>query len=154
MAGHELHEGPRMHRMPVMTPSSLQACSRTSSARGVARLHLLLFTATFGVLATVVAVGVHGYRKEGAITRAKVQMDKVAEGISAYAKSHGRYPNDLNELVEMGFIEREELVDPWDTELEYSKGSGGSGSGFGLCSFGPDRRGDTEDAICNGSEHQ
>jgi hypothetical protein len=142
-----------MHRKPVMTPSSIMGPTPKSTPTGM-RWRAILVTSILGAVAMIVVVGVRAHREIGRRSLIKSHVDKVAEQVWAFAKVHGRYPRDLNELVEQRYINGEQTVDAWGSELEYRTGAGGIDGGFIVCSFGPDGRGDNEDDSCSNSDHR
>lgn len=130
----------------------LNASRRTmrNAPRGMTLIEILVVIAIIGIVATVVAIGVVGYLRDARIETTKTLLDNVGKACASYAVTHRNLPSDLNELVERKYIKQNQLVDPWDNELEYIPGSSGQIDDFSLCSSGPDGSSGTEDDICSG----
>ncbi len=120
----------------------------STAPRGMTLIEILVVIAIIGIVATVVAVGVVGYLKDAKIETTKTLVDNVAKSCASYAVTHRGLPRDLDELVERKYIKKNQTVDPWQNDLEYSAGSSGQIDDFELCSSGPDGTPGSEDDIC------
>ena len=123
-----------------------------NAPRGMTLIEILVVIAIIGIVVTVVSVGVVGYLEDAKIQSTKTLVNNVAKGASSYAVTNRRLPKTLDELVDRKYVKKNQLKDPWDTELEYNPGNSGQIDDFELCSAGPDGSLGTEDDICAGEE--
>lgn len=116
-----------------------------TSSRGFTLMELLIVMAILAMLAALVGPALFGNLGRGQRSAAQTQMDALATALDAYRLDVGRYPRDLNGLLENDtgrdawngpYLERTQTIplDPWGNEYIYSV----EGRSFTLMSLGAD----------------
>ncbi len=121
--------------------------------RGFTLVELMVVIVLIGLLAGVVSVGVFGVLKKGRITAAQGQIKEIEKAIALYKMETGRYPDDLNQLLEPVGVLDEGLMteiptDPWGNEYIYDP-SGGTKRRYIIISMGEDGAEGTDDDVTN-----
>lgn len=121
--------------------------------KGFTLVELMVVIVLIGLLAGVVSVGVFGVLKKGRITAAVGQIKEIEKAIAMYKMETGRYPEDLDQLMEPVGVHDEGLmedipVDPWGNAYVYDP-SGGTKKKYIIISWGEDGVEGTEDDVTN-----
>lgn len=98
---------------------------RNRKDRGFTLIELMVVITILGLLASITSVGVMKYLKEARISRAKMDMRAIVNGIKGYRLAHNKIPSELAELCgedeDERFLEMTEPpVDPWGNEYLYT----------------------------------
>jgi general secretion pathway protein G len=115
------------------------------SSRGFTLMELLIVMAILAMLAALVGPALFSNLGRGQRSAAQTQMDALATALDSYRLDVGRYPRDLDGLLENDtgrdawngpYLERAEVIplDPWGNEYVYSA----EGRSFELMSLGAD----------------
>ncbi len=132
--------------------SKATQASRASalSQRGMTLIEIMVVIAILGILATALGVAVTGYLKRSKIKTAQLQLNQIANAVTAYYADEGDYPSSLDELTKGAapYLKEKNLKDPWKTEIIYRYPAQRGNGDFDLCSAGPDKKDGTEDDIC------
>lgn len=124
------------------------------SQRGFTLIELLITIVIVGLLASIIAPEM--FSKVGS-TRSKTaaaQMEMFETALNTYRLDMGRYPSNLNQLVEKQprlwdgpYLPKAIPLDPWGTPYQY-RTPGDDGKPFELLSLGGDKQrgGEEEDA--------
>lgn len=120
---------------------------------GFTLVELMVVIVLIGLLAGVVSVGVFGVLKKGRITAAVGQIKEIEKAIAMYKMETGRFPDDLNQLMEPVGVHDEGLMseiptDPWGNEYIYDP-SGGTKRKYLIVSMGEDGAEGTDDDVTN-----
>lgn len=119
--------------------------SRNKTSRGFTLIELLIVMAILAMLAALVGPALFSNLGRGQRSAAQTQMDALATALDSYRLDIGRYPRELDGLLENDtgrdvwngpYLERTEVVplDPWGNEYVYSA----EGRSFELMSLGAD----------------
>lgn len=119
--------------------------SRNKTSRGFTLIELLIVMAILAMLAALVGPALFSNLGRGQRSAAQTQMDALATALDSYRLDIGRYPRELEGLLENDtgrdvwngpYLERTEVVplDPWGNEYVYSA----EGRSFELMSLGAD----------------
>lgn len=129
---------------------------RSPRSRGFTLIELIVVIALIAVLAAVVAPNLLGKASDANRKSAAVQIEKISSSIELYHLETGRYPDQLEDLVNKPqgvdrwagpYVRKmSQLQDPWGNELVIKR-PGERGS-FDLISYGADGRpgGEGDDA--------
>ena len=120
---------------------------------GFTLVELMVVIVLIGLLAGVVSVGVFGVLKKGRITAAVGQISEIEKAIAMYKMETGRYPDDLEQLMEPVGVHDEGLMedipdDPWGTPYIYDP-TGGTKKKYIILSIGEDGQEGTYDDVSN-----
>jgi general secretion pathway protein G len=114
--------------------------------QGFTLMELLIVMAIVGMLAALVGPGIFkqfsGAKRDGA----RAQMGNIGTAIGSYLLDIGKYPNNLEELVENKssnqawngpYLKKSQLKDPWSNAYQYRK-PGRDGRDYDLFSYAAD----------------
>jgi general secretion pathway protein G len=121
--------------------------------RGFTLVELMVVIVLIGLLAGVVSVGVFGVLKKGRITAAVGQIKEIEKAIAMYKMETGRFPEELDQLMEPVGVHDEGLMseiptDPWGNTYIYDP-SGGTKRKYLIVSMGEDGVEGTDDDVTN-----
>jgi general secretion pathway protein G len=113
--------------------------------RGFTLMELLIVMAILGMLAALVGPALFSNLGKGQRSAAQTQMDSLASALDGYRLDVGRYPRELDGLVENDtgrdtwsgpYLQRADAVpkDPWGNDYVYTL----VGEDFELLSYGAD----------------
>lgn len=119
--------------------------SRIKPSRGFTLMELLIVMAILAMLAALVGPALFGNLGRGQRSAAQTQMDALATALDSYRLDVGRYPRELEGLLENDtgreiwngpYLERSEVIplDPWGNDYVYTL----EGQSFELLSLGAD----------------
>lgn len=119
--------------------------SRFKTSRGFTLMELLIVMAILAMLAALVGPALFGNLGRGQRSAAQTQMDALATALDSYRLDVGRYPRELEGLLENDtgreiwngpYLERTEVIplDPWGNDYVYTL----EGQSFELMSLGAD----------------
>lgn len=119
--------------------------SRNKTSRGFTLIELLIVMAILAMLAALVGPALFSNLGRGQRSAAQTQMDALATALDSYRLDIGRYPRELEGLLENDtgrdvwngpYLERTEVIplDPWGNDYVYSA----EGRSFELMSLGAD----------------
>lgn len=116
--------------------------------KGFTLIELIVVIALVAVLAAIVAPNLLGKASEANRKSALVQLEKLSNAVELYRLETGRYPEELNDLVDRPQgLERwngpyvrksSQLLDPWGNEIVLKVP--GERNSFDLLSYGGDNR--------------
>ena len=148
-----------------------QAMKHSRAERmGFTLIEVLLVIAILVVLGTVSVVAYTGIRERAMKDASQAQVDQTAHAVKLYETALNKLPetdeglnalitkpDDEKEAERWGkpFLENAKIpVDPWGNELKYETldNSDGTGPGFRIFSYGPDRQEGTDDDISSYKE--
>ena len=113
--------------------------------RGFTIIELLIVMAILGMLAVMVAPNLFRQADSARQDAARSQMSSLTSALDAHRLDTGRYPDDLDGLLENTsgrstwngpYLRGEVPADPWGNPYEYSS----DGRSFELMSYGADGR--------------
>ena len=119
--------------------------SRMKPSRGFTLMELLIVMAILAMLAALVGPALFGNLGRGQRSAAQTQMESLATALDTYRLAVGRYPRELEGLIENDtgrdvwkgpYLQRAEVIplDPWGNEYVYTV----EGQEFELMSLGAD----------------
>jgi len=120
---------------------------------GFTLVELMVVIVLIGLLAGVVSVSVFGVLKKGRITAAVGQIKEMEKAIAFYKMETGRYPDDLDQLMEPvgvhdGGLMTDIPTDPWGNRYIFDP-SGGTKEKYLIISMGEDAIEGTDDDVTN-----
>ena len=130
--------------------------------RGFTLIELIVVIALVAVLAAVVAPNLIGKASDANRKAAEMQLEKVANAVELYRLETGRYPEELQDLVQQPqgltrwngpYVRKKaQLEDPWGNALVLRQP--GENGKFDLISYGGDGQpgGEGDDADVNSWE--
>jgi general secretion pathway protein G len=117
-----------------------------NSQKGMTLLEIVIVVAILATLGSVLVGQVMKQLNKAKVSEAKLRMGQVSRALDMYYTDCGKYPNDLNALLEKddcnnwgpeSYLKgKKDLLDPWNTEIQYAI----SGSSYEIRSLGADRR--------------
>lgn len=117
-----------------------------SSKKGMTLIEIVIVVAILATLGSVLISQVRKQLDKAKFNEAKLRMGQIASAIDMYYTDCGKYPADLNGLLqkddcsnwgpESYLKNKKDLLDPWNTEFQYAI----SGSSYEIRSTGADRR--------------
>jgi len=126
-----------MRNVPTRSPKPAQA--------GFSLIEIILVVVLIGGIVAFAASRILGGGDRAKYNLAKAQVQTLGEKIQQFETDTGGLPNSLEELVQSSasgwlgpYAKQGELVDPWNTPLEYR--TPGDGRPFDIVSLGSDRQ--------------
>ena len=128
-----------------------------ATERGMTLIEIMVVLVIMSLIATAVGVAVIQRQKEANISKAKTDVQNIAnQGIDAFHVMRGRYPTTeegLGVLVKEGFLrannDKGTLTDPWSHEYVYLYPGQKNADTYDVKSSGPDGQPGTQDDIVN-----
>jgi general secretion pathway protein G len=128
-----------------------------AAARGMTLIEIMVVLVIIGLIASAVAVNVLGREREARISRAKTDVQNIAnQGVDAFRVMRGRYPTTdegLKILIQEQFLRPNSpdggLKDPWGNDYVYLFPGQKHPDAFDVKSNGPDGQAGTQDDIVN-----
>jgi general secretion pathway protein G len=128
-----------------------------ATERGMTLIEIMVVLVIIGLIASAVAVNVLGREREARISRAKTDVQNIAnQGVDAFRVMRGRYPTTdegLKILIQEQFLRPNSpdggLKDPWGNDYVYLFPGQKHPDAFDVKSNGPDGQAGTQDDIVN-----
>ncbi len=99
---------------------------RQRAARGMTLIEIIVVITILSLLMAAVGVAVIPRLEEAKVSRAKMDIENIQNGLKTYYLKKGNYPDTgtgLRALVESNIFEKMPM-DPWDHEFVYMSESG------------------------------
>ena len=114
------------------------------SEKGFSLIELIVVMVILAMLAGIVGYKYTGYISKSKSQAAKIQIEKLGGALQMYLLDVGRYPDNLESLVQNPgieawngpYLEKELPKDPWDKAYQYRYP--GMHGDYDLFSLGPD----------------
>jgi len=124
-------------------------------ARGMTLIEIMVVVFILGLIATVVAVNVADSATNAEISKARLDIKGLEQGLDMYRLKKGRYPTTsegLQVLYSSNTLKGTLSKDPWGNDYVYLYPGQKNPKGFDLMSYGPDGNPGGGDDITNSDD--
>ena len=119
--------------------------TRRAKSAGFTLVELLLVVTILGILAAVAVMNFTGISTEASITATRQSIVVIESACRTWEIRTGKFPDNLEVLVQDGLLSKKSLTDSWGTPFAYKKTT----KFIEIRSAGPDCAMNTEDDLYN-----
>lgn len=125
--------------------AQVAAALRAGARRGMTIIEIMVVMGIIAIIGTAIAFGAVQIFGDSQVDAARAQVRTIQTGLDSFYIKYREYPDRLEALVEAGYLEPEQLEDPWKKPIVLRVTGAQS---YEVCSGGEDLSVNGQDDIC------